>query len=852
MSGDSVGTGSPTLRRLLGPSARIQDAEDRRAARLLAALQIVHVLAALLGTVAASVFRLHWTEDSLLWGPLGLALLSCTLLILFSYVLVRAGRYRGGLGLYISATALFPMLAPFAGLAPHETGLVATAILPVLIAATFLSRGWVVVVAMVTMGIVVAELSLFPLPATEAMEGFAIALTVLASTGLMLVLRGHQRQIEAMRVGQLRESEAALRASEERLRLLVGTSRDLIVVLEANGKRKDAFGAVEAITGYSLSERGPLSHFEAMHPEDSPRIQREFADLLEHPGQVVRTEWRHLHRDGKYRWLEGLVANRLGQAGVDGIVVNIRDVSDRKAAEEALRRNELRFRTLFETVTDGIFLLARDGQLIEVNDAACRQLGYTREELLGMRMDDVAPPEKREHLHEINRQVAEKGHLIFEASHRRKDGSVYPVEVAASQIDLGGFPAFMGVARDITDRLRSEMEKHRLQEQLQQAAKMESIGRLAGGVAHDFNNMLTVVLGNVDLALRGLQVGTDPQETLEEIRSVTLRAVTVTRQLLAFSRKHVIEARPVDMNDLIERMPQMLARLIGDDIQLRTVAGPGLGIVHVDPGLIEQAIVNLVVNARDAMPTGGTVVIETADVTLDLDYVRMHPLVVPGRHVMLAISDTGQGMSDEIKRHIFEPFFTTKQRGQGTGLGLATAYAAVQQGKGSIEVHSEPGKGTTFKIYLPVVSEPVKVATRPILSDQTKLHKGEETILVAEDDDRVRGLVARLLVDSGYEVLAASNGADALALATECKKPIHLLITDVVMPVMNGRELSERLAEIHKETRTLFTSGYTENIITEHGVIEDGIEFLSKPYTLDALAERVRRVLDRAKEARNS
>jgi signal transduction histidine kinase len=425
------------------------------------------------------------------------------------------------------------------------------------------------------------------------------------------------------------------------------------------------------------------------------------------------------------------------------------------------------------------------------------------------------------------------------------------VEVAASQIDLGGVPAFMGVARDITERLRADTDKRRLQEQLQQAAKMESIGRLAGGVAHDFNNMLTVILGNVDLALRDVKTGANPQETLEEIRSVTLRATTVTRQLLAFSRKHVIEARPVDMNDLISRMPRMLDRFIGENIRLRTVAGSGLGTVHVDPGLIEQAIVNLVVNARDAMPTGGTLVVETADVTLDQEYVRTHPLAVPGRHVMLAISDTGQGMSDEVKRHIFEPFFTTKQRGQGTGLGLATAYAAIQQSHGSIEVYSEPGKGTTFKIYLPVVSGPAEPLSTSLSSDKPGLYTGTETILVAEDDDRVRDLVARSLVEAGYEVLVASNGAEALALASERKTPIHLLVTDVVMPVMNGRELAERMAEIHKETRTLFTSGYTENIIAHHRVLPDGIEFLSKPYTLGALAARVRGLLDRAKGAKS-
>ena len=837
--------GSLTLRRLLGPSSRILDAEERRGARLLAALEVVHLVATLPGTVAASVFRLHWVKDSRLWGSLGLALLSCTLLILLSYILVRCGRYRWGLGLYITATALFPLIAPFAGQPPHEIGLMATAIIPVLIAATFLSRGWVVTVAAATAGVAITELALLPLPGPEAMEGFAIALAVLASSGLMVVLRGHQRQIESMRMRQLQAGEVALRTSEERLRSLVGTSRDLIVVLDAKGKRRDAFGAIEAISGYEMRDRDPLAHFEAMHPDDRPRIQRELAALVGHPGEVIRTEWRHLHRDGSYRWWEGLAANRLGQPGVDGIVINIRDVSDRKAAEEALRRNELRYRTLFKTVTDGVFLLSRDGHLIEVNDAACCMLGYAREELLTMRMEDIIPADKGKHLHEMNRQVAEKRHLVFEAYQRRKDGSVFPVEVAASQIDLDGVPAFMGVARDLTERLRADAENRRLQEQLQQAAKMESIGRLAGGVAHDFNNLLTAILGNVDLALGELQSGADPRENLEEIRRITLSAAKVARQLLAFSRKHVVEARTVDMNDLISHMPRMLGRLIGEDITLRTIAGTGLGTVYVDPGLIEQAIVNLVVNARDAMSTGGMLVIETADVRFDQDQVRTHPLVAPGRYVMLAISDTGQGMSDEVQRQIFEPFFTTKQRGQGTGLGLTTTYATVQQSKGSIEVYSEPGKGSTFKIYLPVVSGAVVPLPTPSSSDQPRLRSGTETILVAEDDSRVREMVARSLAAAGYEVLVASDGGEALGLASACKKPIHLLVTDVVMPVMNGRELSERMAEIHQETRTLFTSGYTGNIIAHHGVLEEGIEFLSKPYTLDVLARRVRELLDR-------
>jgi PAS domain S-box-containing protein len=561
---------------------------------------------------------------------------------------------------------------------------------------------------------------------------------------------------------------------------------------------------------------------------------------------VVRTEWRYLHKDGKYRWQEGLATNRLGQEGIDGIVVNIRDISDRRAAERAMASNERRYRTLFETVTEAIFVLARDGRVIEVNDSACRGLGYTRDELLSMRMGDIAPEDKREHLEEINRTVAEKGHLFFEASHRRKDGTVYPVEVAASLIDLDGAPAFMGVARDITERVAAEEAKRRLREQLQHAVKMEAVGRLAGGVAHDFNNLLTAILGNLDLATMQLRDGGDVQECLDEIRGAALSATTVTRQLLAFVRKHVVEARALDVNELLRRILKMIERLIGEDIRLVMVEGQGLGSVRADAGLIEQAVLNLAVNARDAMPSGGTLMIETSDVRLDPTYARTHPLAAAGRHVLLCISDTGTGMSDEVKSHLFEPFFTTKAHGKGTGLGLATTYAAVQQCGGSIEAYSEIGKGTTFKIYLPADVGQAASQAAPAEAEKGKLPGGSETILVVEDDKRVRDMVTQSLRACGYDVLIAGNGEDALAVGVTRKTTIHLLLTDVVMPGMNGRELSELLSKLHPETHTLFTSGYSENIIAHHGSLDAGLDFLGKPYTMDVLSRRVREILDRA------
>jgi PAS domain S-box-containing protein len=668
---------------------------------------------------------------------------------------------------------------------------------------------------------------------------------VLGSSVLMAVMRWHRGKVESLRAEQLKRSEAALRASQERIQALVGASRDLIMVLDARGARQASYGAVEEITGYDPSERGPYAHFESVHPDDLARVQREFAELLKRPGETVRAEWRYKYKDGGYRWEEGLATNRLGQEGIDGIVVNIRDVSDRKAAEQAIARNEQRYRTLFETVTDAIFLLARDERIIEVNDAACRMLGYTRDELLSMRMGDITPEEKRKHVEEVNRMLAEKGHLIFTATNRRKDGTIFPVEVAASLTELDGVSAFMGVSRDITERVRAEVEKRQLQDQLQHAVKMESVGRLAGGVAHDFNNLLTAILGNVDLAIFRLGKGGDVRDSLAEIRGAALIAATVTRQLLAFSRKHVVESRPADVNDLVRNMLSILERLIGEDVHLRTIAGQGLGTVCVDPGLIEQAIVNLAVNARDAMPRGGDLVIETADVTFDEKQAHAHSLGAAGRHVLISITDTGTGMSDEVKGHLFEPFFTTKSPSKGSGLGLATTYSAVEQSGGSIEAFSELGKGTTFKIYLPVVAAAEEAVPKPPALDAGALPGGKESILVVEDDVRVREMAISSLRACGYEVLAAANGEDALALGVARKSPIHMLLTDVVMPGMNGREISQMLTKIHPETRTLFSSGYSENIITRHGSLEAGIDFLSKPYTMDALARRVREILDR-------
>jgi len=397
---------------------------------------------------------------------------------------------------------------------------------------------------------------------------------------------------------------------------------------------------------------------------------------------------------------------------------------------------------------------------------------------------------------------------------------------------------------EITDRKRAEAEKGKLQVQLQQAMKMEAVGRLAGGVAHDFNNLLTAIIGNVSLAQGKLSLSDPVAGVLMEANKAADRAASLIQQLLAFSRKQIIEPKVLNLNDLIADLNAMLVRLIQEDIKIQILPGKDLGVVKVDAGQFQQILVNLVVNARDAMPGGGKIVIETSNVDLDDGYCAGRPYVKPGRFVMMAVSDTGHGMSEEVKSHIFEPFFTTKTKGSGTGLGLATTYGAVKQAGGSIEVYSEVGIGTIFNIYLPRVEGEASKLVRDDLPQ--KLLGGTETVLLVEDDDIVRDMCVRILEELGYSVLRASNGKEAIALSKGHGGRIDLLMTDVVMPGMNGGELATQLILHHPEMRVLFTSGYTENAIVHHGVLDDAVSFLGKPYSLSALAKKIREVLDKA------
>ncbi len=396
---------------------------------------------------------------------------------------------------------------------------------------------------------------------------------------------------------------------------------------------------------------------------------------------------------------------------------------------------------------------------------------------------------------------------------------------------------------EITDRKRAESEMNKLQAQLQQAMKMEAVGRLAGGVAHDFNNLLTAIIGNMSLAEMQLPPSAPASGMIAEAKTAAERAAALTQQLLAFSRKQIIEPKILDLNERIAGLKSMIARLIGERIELQTVPGSGLGSVKVDPGQFEQVLVNLAVNARDAMPDGGELLIENANADIDMDYCALHPEAFPGRFVLLTVSDTGCGMGEEVRKHIFEPFFTTKPVGSGTGLGLSTIYGAVTQSDGFIEVDTDAGKGTTFRIYLPRVE--AEITRREELPASQEMPGGTETVLLVEDEQIVRNLCMNFLDQSGYRVLPASNGTEAIDIAKEHKERIDLLLTDVVMPGMNGPEVANLLAALHPETKVLFTSGYTDDAIMRHGVLSDGVDFIGKPYSISALAKKIREVLEK-------
>ncbi|HSE18815.1 MAG TPA: PAS domain S-box protein [Pyrinomonadaceae bacterium] len=510
----------------------------------------------------------------------------------------------------------------------------------------------------------------------------------------------------------------------------------------------------------------------------------------------------------------------------------------------ALNQGEDRYREYFENAKDAIYVHDLNGRYIMVNRAGEELIGYTRDEILQMRISDVVPRNYLDEIHDrLKKKLSDHSLTIYEIEAIRKDGSRVPIEVSSRLIYENGVPvAVQGSARDITERRRAEAELRASQMQLQQSQKLEAIGQLAGGVAHDFNNMLTAIIGYTDLSLRRVGLENSIRRNLEETKKAAERAASLVRQLLAFSRKQILEPKVLDLNDVVKDMQKMLTRLIGEDIRLATRLEPDLGSVKADPCQVEQIIMNLVVNARDAMPRGGRVTIETANTTLDERAVLKHVSVKPGAYVMLSVSDTGSGMDQETQQRIFEPFFTTKETGKGTGLGLSTVYGIVKQSGGNIWVYSEPGMGTVFKVYLPRIDD---AAADKSEKQETIVLRGSETILLIEDEDVVRGLTKKILMQAGYNVLDAKGGEEAIRVCSAYPGAIDLLLTDVVMPEISGKEVADRLLELRSGLRVLFMSGYTDEAIVQHGVLDASVEFLQKPFTWFGLTKKVRDVLNR-------
>jgi two-component system, cell cycle sensor histidine kinase and response regulator CckA len=496
---------------------------------------------------------------------------------------------------------------------------------------------------------------------------------------------------------------------------------------------------------------------------------------------------------------------------------------------------------LLESASQAIVGVERSGAIVLANRRAEEIFGYKREELIGQRIELLLPQSRRgHHVHQrddyfSHPRIRPMGSGIDLAA-RRKDGGEFPVEVSLSYVEAEGGVYAIAFVSDISQR------KH-LEEQLLHAQKMEAVGRLAGGVAHDFNNMLTVISGYNRMILDELSPLDPLRGYAEEVLKAADRAGALTNQLLAFSRRQIMRPQVISVNSVLAQTEKMLNRLIGEDVDLVMQLAADAGNIKADPGHVEQAVVNLAVNARDAMPLGGRLTIETENVHLDENYARTHMGVTPGDFVLIAVSDTGHGMDAETRRRIFEPFFTTKEKGKGTGLGLATVYGMIKQTGGDIWVYSEPGQGTTFKLYFPRVSEPASDGADGESAPERRA--GGETILVVEDEKAVRELTVRMLQQLGYVILTASSGQEALEICRNHAGFIDMLLTDVVMPGMSGRQLADQLLLQRPDTAVLFLSGYTENTVVHHGVLDAGVNFLPKPFSRENLAKKLREVLAR-------
>jgi PAS domain S-box-containing protein len=601
-----------------------------------------------------------------------------------------------------------------------------------------------------------------------------------------------------------------------------------------------------AILGYEPGELQGRSFRDVTHAEDlaaSREQVRRLRDDRTAPGFSL--EKRYIRKDGSLLWghvTSSTVRDAAGQLRF--VVVTLEDVTEQRRVREALGEAQ---RVVESSPAVAFRWEPRPGWPVSLVSDNVRRFGWAPEDLLSGRVPFVRlihPDDLERVVGEVQRYVAE-GREWFAQEYRvvTPSGEVRWVDdrTTVERAPDGSVRVLQGVLLDITDRRLAEQEQARLREQLQQAMKMEAIGRLAGGVAHDFNNLLTAIIGNADLALLDLGPEHPLRAPLEEVLRASSRAAELTRQLLAFGRRQVIAPRALDLNAVVENLHRMLTRVLGEDIDLQTSLARPLGAVRADPGQVEQCLINLAINARDAMPAGGRLRLTTTERELDETACRGLPTLRPGPHVVLSVADDGVGMTPEVQAHAFEPFFTTKPAGSGTGLGLASVFGVMQQHQGSVALESAPGRGTTVSLFFPRAAAEAPAAGA-VRSD-ARLPAGSETVLLVEDDEHVRELTRHLLRRLGYQVLVAEDGPSALRQAAGHGGPLHLLLTDVVMPGMSGRELADRLRETRPRVRVLFMSGHSEEVISRRGVLEPGLSFVPKPFTAQELARRLREVL---------
>ena len=628
-----------------------------------------------------------------------------------------------------------------------------------------------------------------------------------------------------------------LQEKSEELERYFDLSLDLLCIADTSGHFLKLNPEWQRVLGYSGAELTGRSFLELVHPDD---IDATLGTMTRLDGQqdVKNFENRYRHKDGTYRWIEWHSRSPHNNR----IYAAARDITEKKQAEKVLRQSEETFRNIVQACPMGIHIyqLQNDDRLVFIgtNPAADTLLGVDNTKFIGMTLEEAFPPLAATEIPSRYRRAARLGERWQTEQVDYRHGEIAGAfEVYVFQMSQDNVAVLFN---DITGRKRSEEEKAKLQQQLTQAQKMESVGRLAGGVAHDFNNMLGVILGHTEMALNRLDASQPLFATLQEINKAARRSADLTRQLLAFARKQTVAPKVLDLNETVGGMLTMLRRLIGEDIQLVWLPGKNLESVNMDPSQLDQILANLCVNARDAISDTGKITIETDKVAFDEAYCRAHLGFVPGEYVLLVVSDNGCGMDAEAKAHLFEPFFTTKEIGKGTGLGLATIYGIVKQNSGFINVYSELGQGTSCKIYLPRYAGKAQLPKGDAASSPAR---GNETILLVEDEPMILAMTTTMLELQGYKVLPAGSPGAAIRLAREHAGEIHLLMTDVVMPEMNGRDLAKNLLSLYPNIKRLFMSGYTANVIAHHGVLDPGVHFIQKPFSLTDLAAKIKEVL---------